>query len=164
MSRTSGIIVTVQTFGGSGSCYVCAVFLDRYYGPWKKGALKRVCVPKEIWTNHPNVFRYLNIAVSSVPYYSHKFQAVAFGELINLLDHILNQSVVVLQVAANNPTGCDLSQAQWNFLVDVFRQKGHFAFFDAAYLGLASGNHDRDSANGGNASVRIDTHRVDSWL
>ncbi|KAB8068852.1 pyridoxal phosphate-dependent transferase [Aspergillus leporis] len=146
MSRTSGIIVTVQSLGGSGACHTGAVFLDRHYRPWKEGVTKRVYIPKETWTNHPNVFRYLNIAVSNFPYYSPKFGAVAFSELKNALGNIPNQSVVVLQVAANNPTGCDLSQAQWDSLSDVFRRKGHFAFFDAAYLGFASGNHDRDCA------------------
>ncbi|GAQ11466.1 aspartate aminotransferase, cytoplasmic isozyme 1 [Aspergillus lentulus] len=139
-------IVTIQTLGGSGACHMGAVFLDRHYSPWKKGAPKRVYIPKETWTNHPNVFRYLNIAVSNLPYYSPESGAVAFSELKDALNQIPNQSVVVLQVAANNPTGCDLSQEQWNSLVDDFRRKGHFAFFDAAYLGFASGDYDRDSA------------------
>ncbi|GIK01978.1 hypothetical protein Aspvir_006021 [Aspergillus viridinutans] len=136
-------IVTVQTLGGSGACHMGAVFLDRHYSPWKEGAPKRVYIPKETWTNHPNVFRYLNIAVSNLPYYSPRSGAVAFSELKDALNQIPNQSVVV---AANNPTGCDLSREHWNSLVDDFRRKGHFAFFDAAYLGFASGDYNRDSA------------------
>ncbi|KAE8373752.1 aspartate aminotransferase, cytoplasmic [Aspergillus bertholletiae] len=139
-------IVTVQTLGGSGACHMGAAFLERHYGPWKEGAPKRVYVPNETWVNHANVFRYLNIAVSSFPYYSPGSGAVAFDKLKNSLEDIPHQSVVVLQVAANNPTGCDLSQTQWNSLAEAFRRKGHFAFFDAAYLGFASGDHDRDSA------------------
>ncbi|GFF22397.1 aspartate aminotransferase, cytoplasmic isozyme 1 [Aspergillus udagawae] len=79
-------IVTVQTLGGSGACHMGAVFLDQHYGPWREGAP----------TNLPNFFLYLKIAVSTLPYYNPRSGAVAFGELINALDNVPNQSVVVL--------------------------------------------------------------------
>ncbi|KAL4782545.1 aspartate aminotransferase, cytoplasmic [Aspergillus varians] len=139
-------VASMQTLGGSGACHMGAVFLNKHYGPWNAGAPRKVYIPAETWNNHPNVFRYLDIEVDNLPYYDHKTGTVAFDELKGALERLPNQAVIVLQPAANNPTGSDLSQEQWHTLADLFKRKGHFPFFDAAYLGFVSGDHQKDSA------------------
>lgn len=52
--------------------------------------------------------------------------------------------MVLLQSGAHNPTGCDPSPEQWRKLASIFLQRGHLAFFDAAYPGFASGDIDED--------------------
>lgn len=64
-----------------------------------------------------------------------------FSEAIKLLPA---HSVVLLQSGAQNPTGCDPSPDQWRELASIFSQRGHLAFFDAAYPGFASGDIDTD--------------------
>lgn len=51
----------------------------------------------------------------------------------------------MLHACAHNPTGVDPTQEQWKQIADIFVEKGHFAFFDCAYQGFASGDLDRDA-------------------
>lgn len=48
-------------------------------------------------------------------------------------------SIIVLHACAHNPTGADLSFAQWEELSTVMLAKSHLPFFDCAYQGFASG-------------------------
>jgi len=39
----------------------------------------------------------------------------------------------------------DPTDEQWDSIGEVMKQKGHFAFFDCAYQGFASGDLDKDA-------------------
>ena len=52
---------------------------------------------------------------------------------------------MLLHACAHNPTGVDPTRAQWGQICDVILQKGHYAFFDCAYQGFASGDLDNDA-------------------
>ncbi|KAJ5379168.1 hypothetical protein N7509_012287 [Penicillium cosmopolitanum] len=137
-------IVTTQTLGASGGCHVGAVFLKQHYGPWKNIEAPDIFLPGDTWLNHPFVFQSAGIKPRFLPYFSsktNKFDFEAFsGALLSLPPH----SVVLLQSGAQNPTGCDPSPEQWRDLASIFLQRGHLAFFDAAYPGFASGDIDED--------------------
>ena len=51
----------------------------------------------------------------------------------------------LLHACAHNPTGVDPTKEQWKAIADIFVAKGHFAFFDCAYQGFASGDLDGDA-------------------
>ena len=51
----------------------------------------------------------------------------------------------VLHACAHNPTGIDPTIEQWQRIADAIKDCGHFAFFDCAYQGFASGDLDRDA-------------------
>ena len=53
--------------------------------------------------------------------------------------------VVLLHACAHNPTGVDPTREQWGKICDVFLEKRHYAFFDCAYQGFASGDLDNDA-------------------
>lgn len=55
------------------------------------------------------------------------------------------RSVFLLHACAHNPTGVDPTREQWGTIADVMLEKGHYAFFDCAYQGFASGNLDNDA-------------------
>lgn len=44
-----------------------------------------------------------------------------------------NGSVFLMHACAHNPTGVDPTHAQWTAISQLFKEKGHFAFFDSAY-------------------------------
>ncbi|KAJ5560449.1 hypothetical protein N7513_002848 [Penicillium frequentans] len=137
-------IVSTQTLGASGGCHVGAVMLKNHYGPWKETGNPEIFLPSETWLNHSPLFEYAGIKPSLLPYFSSKtnsFDFVKFSEAIKLLPA---HSVVLLQSGAQNPTGCDPSLDQWRELASIFSQRGHLAFFDAAYPGFASGDIDTD--------------------
>ncbi|KAI2673428.1 hypothetical protein CBS147355_7727 [Penicillium roqueforti] len=139
-------IVSTQTLGASGGCHVGAVLLKNHYGPWKENGNPEIFLPSDSWLNHPFVFTSAGIKASLLPYFSSKtnnFDSERFSEAIRSLPA---QSVVLLQSGAQNPTGCDPSPDQWRELASIFSQRGHLAFFDAAYPGFASGDIDTDLA------------------
>jgi len=49
------------------------------------------------------------------------------------------QSIVLLHACCHNPTGVDLTPAQWQALIPVLRQRGLLPFLDMAYQGFADG-------------------------
>ena len=49
------------------------------------------------------------------------------------------KSVVLLHACCHNPTGVDLSAAQWNALIPVLKARGLIAFLDLAYQGFGDG-------------------------
>jgi aspartate/tyrosine/aromatic aminotransferase len=55
------------------------------------------------------------------------------------------RSVFLLHACAHNPTGIDPTQEQWKVIADIAIEKNHYAFFDCAYQGFASGDLDRDA-------------------
>lgn len=50
-----------------------------------------------------------------------------------------------MHACAHNPTGIDPTADQWNRIADAMQERGHFAFFDCAYQGFASGDIDKDA-------------------
>lgn len=50
-----------------------------------------------------------------------------------------------MHACAHNPTGIDPTQEQWERIANAIKDCGHFAFFDCAYQGFASGDLDRDA-------------------
>lgn len=61
------------------------------------------------------------------------------------LDKIDNESIILLQVCAHNPTGCDPTHDEWRQILEVVKRKNHFCAFDNAYQGFATGDLDNDS-------------------
>lgn len=61
------------------------------------------------------------------------------------LDKAANESIVLLHVCAHNPTGVDPTVAQWSQILEVVKRKNHFAMFDSAYQGFASGDLKKDA-------------------
>jgi aromatic-amino-acid transaminase len=48
-------------------------------------------------------------------------------------------SIIILHACCHNPTGADLSDAQWNDVVEACRARGLIPFLDMAYQGFADG-------------------------
>jgi aspartate aminotransferase len=88
--------------------------------------------------------------VTVLPYYDQNLRTVDFKAFCDTIDGLPSGSVIVLQNAAQNPTGCDPTLEEWQELAKAFKRRHHLAFFDAAYPGFATGDVDRDME-----SVRI---------
>lgn len=54
-------------------------------------------------------------------------------------------SVVLLHACAHNPTGVDPTREDWEKILGVVKERRLLPFFDAAYLGFASGDYDNDA-------------------
>lgn len=81
----------------------------------------------------------------SYPYYDPKTIGLDFAGFKDALESASDGSVFLLHACAHNPTGVDPTKGQWDEIADVMLKKKHFAFFDCAYQGFASGSLDRDA-------------------
>ena len=61
------------------------------------------------------------------------------------LDKVPDEQIVILHGCAHNPTGMDPTKEEWNQILEVMLRKKHFAAFDTAYQGFASGDLDNDA-------------------
>ena len=95
--------------------------------------------------NHFAIFRNVQIEPVTYPYYDAKTIGLAFEAFLKTLRAAPSRSVFLLHACAHNPTGVDPTREQWSQICDVVLEKGHYAFFDCAYQGFASGDLDGDA-------------------
>ncbi|KAI9065107.1 aspartate aminotransferase [Trametes sanguinea] len=134
-------VASVQTISGTGANHLGALFLSKFYG-WNE---KRIYVSDPTWVNHHAIFPQVGIPVSTYPYYDPQTIGLAFPAFLETLKNAPARSVFLLHACAHNPTGVDPTREQWGQIADVMLEKGHFAFFDSAYQGFASGDLENDA-------------------
>lgn len=129
----AGRIASIQTLGGSGALKVGADFLKRYFpnaGVW---------VSDPTWDNHVAIFNGAGFEVKSYPWYDAKTHGVKFDAFLATLKTLPKQSIVLLHPCCHNPTGADLSDAQWDQTVEVLKAQELIPFLDIAYQGFGAG-------------------------
>lgn len=132
-ARREQRIATLQTLGGGGALRVGADFLKRYFPE------STLWISDPSWDNHRVVFESAGFPVQSYPYYDDATGGLRFDAMMDTLSSLPPKSIVLLHACCHNPTGVDLSQAQWEALVPVLRERGLIAFVDMAYQGFGDG-------------------------
>ncbi|VVT44960.1 Biosynthetic Aromatic amino acid aminotransferase alpha (EC [Kosakonia radicincitans] len=126
-------VATIQTLGGSGALKVGADFLKRYFpnsGVW---------VSDPTWENHIAIFEGAGFEVSTYPWCDDETNGVRFPALLEKLNTLPEQSIVLLHPCCHNPTGADLTNAQWDEVVGVLKARNLIPFLDIAYQGFGAG-------------------------
>ncbi|MBK8108104.1 MAG: aspartate/tyrosine/aromatic aminotransferase [Betaproteobacteria bacterium] len=129
----SGRVATLQTVGSSGGLKVGADFIKRWLpasGVW---------VSDPTWDNHRAMFEGASVAVHTYPYYDAGTGGLKFEALLQTLRGLPSRSVVLLHACCHNPTGVDLTRAQWEALIPVLRERELLPFLDLAYQGYGDG-------------------------
>jgi len=132
-ARDEGRIATVQTLGGSGALRVGADFIRRYFPG------SQVWVSDPTWENHRFIFERAGFTVSTYPYYDETTGGLKFDAMLSAIDALPPRSVVLLHACCHNPTGVDLSDAQWVQLIGVLKKRELLPFVDMAYQGFGAG-------------------------
>jgi aspartate aminotransferase len=153
-------VVSVQTISGTGANHLGALFLSRYYryngekviylsdptwGKWKLPTFDSCLEIPRHAANHFAIFENVGIKQSVYHYYDPKTIGLDFDGFIAALENAPERSVFLLHACAHNPTGVDPTEEQWEAIAGIFLAKKHYAFFDSAYQGFASGDLDRDA-------------------
>ncbi|MCO5589859.1 hypothetical protein L7F22_043828 [Adiantum nelumboides] len=138
-------VSSVQTISGTGANHLGAVFLNKFYPFDKAGGRREIYISNPTWANHKAIFNSVGIKPVDYPWYDAKTVGLDFEGLTKTLKEAPKQSVFLLHACAHNPTGVDPTKEQWKQIADLFEQQGHYAFFDCAYQGFASGNLDEDA-------------------
>ena len=128
-----GRAVTFETLGGTGALKVGADYL-RLLNPAAK-----VYISNPSWENHRQLFEAAGFEVQDYPYYDPKTRGVDFAGMKACLDGLPAGTVVLLHACCHNPTGADLSTAQWQEVVAIIKARNLVAYLDIAYQGFAEG-------------------------
>ena len=129
----SGRVITVQGLGGTGALKVGADYLHRLL------PAARVYISDPSWENHRALFEAAGFPVDTYPYYDAQTRGVNFDGMKACLDALSANSIIVLHACCHNPTGADLTQAQWREIIEVMKARGLVPFLDMAYQGFADG-------------------------
>ena len=130
---TSGQVVTVEALGGTGALKVGADYLKRLLPN------ASVYISDPSWENHRALFESAGFPVQNYAYYDAATRGVNFAGMKASLEAAPAGSIIVLHACCHNPTGADLSDAQWDEVVAVCRSRGLIPFLDMAYQGFADG-------------------------
>lgn len=130
---TAGQLATIQTIGASGALKIGADFMQRYFPQ------AQIWVSSPTWENHCAIFAGAGFKVNAYPWYDSQRHCVDFPAFLHQLQAIPRNDILVLHPCCHNPTGCDLTPAQWDQALHVMQQRQLIPFFDMAYLGLAQG-------------------------
>ncbi|KAA1474906.1 aspartate aminotransferase [Dentipellis sp. KUC8613] len=137
-----GRVVSVQTISGTGANHLGALFLSRYY---HFNGDKAIYVSDPTWVNHFAIMRNVGINPLTYPYYDPKTIGLDYAGFTKTLQEAPERSVFLIHACAHNPTGVDPTEEQWKAIAEIMLAKKHYAFFDTAYQGFASGDLDRDA-------------------
>jgi len=129
----NGQVITAQTLGGTGALKVGADYLKRL-NPGSK-----VFISDPSWENHRALFESAGFVVENYPYYDAATRGVNFEGMKTCLKGLDAGSVIVLHACCHNPTGADLSDAQWGEVVEICKERGLVPFLDMAYQGFGKG-------------------------
>nr|WP_228306769.1 aromatic amino acid transaminase [Klebsiella aerogenes] len=129
-------VASIQTLGGSGALKVGADFLKRYFPQ------SRVWVSDPTWENHIAIFEGAGFKVSTYPWFDDETNGVRFEAFLAKLQTLPERDIVLLHPCCHNPTGADLSNAQWDEVVKVLKARNLIPFLDIAYQGFGAGMED----------------------
>ena len=140
---TAGRVATIQTVGSSGGLKVGADFLKT----WLPDA--QVWVSDPTWDNHRSMFEGSGFVVNTYPYHdaarageagpSGAAGGLRFDAMLATLRGLPRHSIVLLHACCHNPTGVDLTAAQWDALIPVLRERELLPYLDLAYQGFGDG-------------------------
>ena len=129
----SGRIATVQGLGGTGALKIGADFL-KHLNP-----AARVLISDPSWENHRALFTQAGFEVGTYRYYDAATRSLNFDGMLADLQAAAAGTIVVLHACCHNPTGYDITPAQWDQVIAAVKARGLTPFLDMAYQGFAEG-------------------------
>lgn len=129
-------LMAVQTPGGTGALRLAAELANA----GSPGA--KIWMGAPSWPIHAPIFRQAGLVVETFRYFDATTQRVCFDEMMGALAGVAAGDIVLLHGACHNPTGADLSLAQWQEVAALLAARGAVPLVDLAYQGLGAGLDD----------------------
>ena len=143
---------TLQTPGGCGALRVGAELIKAAAA----GAVVHVSDPT--WGNHAPLLGGCGLKLERYPYYDAATHELRFEAMLQRLQTASAGDAVLIHACCHNPTGADLSPAQWQAVADLLQRRGLVPFLDLAYQGFGA-SLEEDAA-----AVRMVVERVPEAL
>lgn len=74
--------------------------------------------------------------MSTYPWYDEATNGVRFNDLLATLKTLPARSIVLLHPCCHNPTGADLTNDQWDAVIEILKARELIPFLDIAYQGF----------------------------
>jgi len=129
----SGRAATAQAPGGTGALRIAAEFLLR------NTPSRTVWVSNPTWANHQNIFETAGLTVKEYGYYNASAHDIDFDGMMTDLANAQAGDIILLHGCCHNPTGIDLTLAQWDLVANLCADKQLVPLFDFAYQGFGTG-------------------------
>ena len=123
----------VNGAGGTGALMILMFVLGRAR---PKG---KIYISDPSWPNHWTLAENANLTPVTYPYFDPKTRKVDFPAMLAVLDKLTKDDIVLLHGCCHNPTGANLTPAQWDAVVESLKRTGAFPLVDLAYLGFGDG-------------------------
>ena len=128
-----GRAAALQVPGGSGALRLGAELVNVA----RPGATLHVSIPT--WANHVPLLSNAGLKMATYPYFDRATGGVDAAAMLAHLETLPAGDLVLLHGCCHNPTGADLSCAEWDAVAEVLARRGLVPFVDIAYQGLGDG-------------------------
>lgn len=125
--------ITFEALGGTGALKIGADYLKRLLPNAK------LVISDPSWENHRALFETAGFTVETYTYYDPASRGVNFEGMKAAFKALPGGTIVLLHACCHNPTGADLSIAQWKEVVEIVKAHDLVPFIDMAYQGFADG-------------------------
>jgi len=129
----SSRVATIQAIGGTGGLKVGADFLKRL------SPNAKVMISDPSWENHRALFTNAGFEVQTYPYYDAAKRNINFEGMLASIKAAAPGTIMVLHACCHNPTGYDITAAQWDQVIAAVKSGDLVAFLDMAYQGFGHG-------------------------
>jgi aspartate aminotransferase len=126
-------VTTAHTPGGTGALRVAAEFIK------KANPNATIWVTSPTWANHISMFKAAGLNVKEYTYYDYDTKGLNEEAMFADLATVPAGDVVLVHACCHNPSGMDLTFAQWQRFTDVAKERGFTPLVDMAYQGFGSG-------------------------
>lgn len=126
-------VAGVQAPGGCGALRILAELIAR------SNEKARVFVSDPTWANHIPLMESAGLQLETYPYFDKEKAGIRFDAMIDTLKEAGKGDIVLLHGCCHNPTGADLTNEQWDAVLELAQERGFTPFIDVAYLGFGDG-------------------------
>ncbi|MCB5411431.1 aromatic amino acid transaminase [Pseudogemmobacter faecipullorum] len=99
----------------------------------------KVWLSAPTWPNHPSILKFLKIEMAEYRYFDVATSGVDFDAMLADLDGVKEGDLVLLHGCCHNPTGANLTMAQWDQVIALLQAKKAVPMVDLAYQGFGDG-------------------------
>ncbi len=146
----SGRVATVQGIGGTGGLKIGADFLK------KLNPNAKVLISDPSWENHRALFTSAGFPVENYRYYDAAKRGVDFDGMLADLAAAAPGTIILLHACCHNPTGYDITAAQWDQVITTVKSHKLVPFLDMAYQGFGHGIAEDGAVIGKFAAAGLD--------
>ena len=126
-------VAAVQAPGGCGALRILAELLKRC------DSELTVWVSDPTWANHIPLIGDAGLKIETYPYFDKDTASINFEGMVACLEKVSKGDVVLLHGCCHNPTGADLTNEQWDKVLELAQSRGFLPFVDIAYQGFGDG-------------------------